>query len=323
MYALVSRASRTFAAVAFVVLTVNASVLIASDVEAVEETCRVVNLTTGSGPGANLQRLINTANAADVLQVEGRCLGTFTIDRDLTIVGKATQELPTPTLDGDRVSTVLSILGAADRVLTVSLTDLTITHGAAEGGGGGILSWYSAVTLDGSSAVTANTAKKGGGILSRRGRLTLSDSASVSGNYAIQSGGGIQSAAYRVLALNDSASVTGNVAGRRGGGVFTHGTVSMSGTSLVGGNRANAGGGIDNFHGHVTLSDSSSVSGNTAQGHGGGIFNDGVVTLNGTSTVRENTAISSGGGIYNNLGVVTLNGLFTVTANVPDDCVGC
>ena len=82
------------------------------------------------------------------------------------------------------------------------------------------------------------------------------------------------------------------------------------------------GGGIFNLTTFIAQG-SARVARNTAD-TGAGIFNsrNGDVTLAGDARVKANTARTEGGGIYT-IGTVTVTDNAKVTANVPDDCVGC
>ena len=134
--------------------------VVAPAAQAGPSTCQAKNLTTGAVANPDLQVVIDAASPGDRIQVKGVCVGNFTIDKDLTVVGKATQETPKATLDGNDAGRVLSVssLTGAGRT-QVTLTNLKITHGI-----GGIYSVDSAVTLTGSTSVTGNTKPRGAGI---------------------------------------------------------------------------------------------------------------------------------------------------------------
>ena len=103
-------------------------------------TCRVKNptqdtwFTTWSGQA--LTRAIAAANPGDRLNVFGRCRGSFSIGRDLSVFG-TTNRLDPTILDGGGREGVLFV----NERVTVTLTRLTITGGnASVRVGGGILS---------------------------------------------------------------------------------------------------------------------------------------------------------------------------------------
>jgi hypothetical protein len=268
--------------------------------------CHATDVTSGAATSPDLQGVINAATAGDTVQVEGVCVGGFTIDKDLTLVGKATTEVPQASLDGSGASTVLQLMG--ENTTTITLTDLTVTHGFSSASAGGIYNAYGTLALTGSSSVTANEGTRGGGILSEHhGTVVLTGSSSVTEN-------------------------TANTASGWGAGIFNiRGTLRLQGSSSVSANTAMGvyGGGIYSAGGTVRLNDSSTVTDNTAY-FGGGLYirmahasGTASVTLKGSSSVTGNTATYTGGGIYNSLGTVTLNDSSSVFGNVPDDCVGC
>jgi predicted outer membrane repeat protein len=296
-------------------LAVGALVLVGPVGQAVVTTCQASNLTTGSAPSEDLQGVINSASAGDRLQVAGVCVGGFTIGKSLRLVGEPTAETPAATLDGNDASPVLRLL--SDDKLEVTLTDLTITRGSAQYGGG-IRFGRGTVRLKGSTSVTENAALYGGGgISSRNGTIIMNGAAEVVGNTA-DSGGGIFT--LRTVVLNDTSRVVGNTASYAGGGINNlEGTVTLHGLSAISNNIAGEeGGGIKNSRGTVVLSGSSTVVSNTA-GYGGGIYNDGylkeaIVTLSDAASVSGNSARAKGGGIYN-LDVATINDSASVSAN--------
>jgi hypothetical protein len=287
--------------------------------------CLIVNIE-GDTSYQTLQAGVDAATAGSTLTVKGTCFGTTTIDKDLTVTGKDNPRFGTASLDGGNLGSVVTVsLGAH-----VSITDLIITHGSADFGGG-ILNLGGSVTLNGSSSVTGNTARFGGGILNRLGgRVTLNDGSSVAGNAATLidgsggDGGGINNYGFNegsAVILNDSSSVAGNAAASNGSGFNNNvgNTVTLNDNSTVVDNTGLHGGGIRN-DGALTLNDGSTITGNSVSGLGGGILNIGTVTLQSSASVTGNTALL-GAGIFNlaadavTFGTVTLNGSSSVTNN--------
>lgn len=121
-----------------------------------------------------------------------------------------------------------------------------------------------------------------------------------------------------------------------GAGVFNaSGTVSITGSSITGNDATNAyadglGGGVYNA---VSISGDpsvvklirTSVTGNSAV-RGGGIYNEARLILT-AATIQNNTAtggLGSGGGVFNaTSGTVVRDADTVISANTPDDCVGC
>ena len=324
-----------------------------------KKTCRVENTTLGKryapSTGASLQPAIDEAVSGYTLEIQGRCVGVFTIsDTTLTLIGVATRRDPVASLDGNGVdgtvvtvssgSTVtftdLAITGAnctmgclgggISNLGTVTLNGSTQVSGSTSTGGGGIYNGPSGtIILEDSSSVSGNTAGSAGGGIFNRGTVILNDSSSVSQNTAGTVGGGIVNDSTGTVTMNDSSSVSENIAAANGGGVFNLGSITLNDSSVVRANRAGGSGGSDGrgggiltgAGGTVTLNDSSSVSGNTATSDGGGLFNnDGIITLNGSSSVSGNTAGLRGGGIFILAGPHTMNGSSVVSGNTAPTC---
>jgi hypothetical protein len=204
--------SRAVVMVGAVALAVAMVAGLAPAAGAAAPACRVKNPTQDSwfatSTGAALTRAIAAANPGDRLNVFGRCLGSFSIEKDLRIFGSTNRQAPT-VLDGAGGGGVLFV----NERVTVSLTRLTITGGNA-------------------------TVRVGGGI--QNGGLLTLNRTTVTGNRAASDGGGIYN--YGTLTLNNSR-LTGNVSGGGGGGLFSEGQATLN-YSAVTGNTAAFGGGI-------------------------------------------------------------------------------
>lgn len=236
----------------------------------------------------NLQAAINAAGTGATLRVRGICTGTSSISTSLTITGQPGIGFSTPTLNGEKQGTVLTVNSGA----TVTINALTITDGDGLFGGG-IYDNGGTVTLN-HSVVTRNTGGIGGGI-DNFGTVTL--------NYSL---------------------ITGNTA-NDGGGIYNFGTLTMTTTAITG-NKVESGGfggGIDSEIGTVTMNGVSTIVDNSAE-LGGGVFNDDseTLTMNSRATISRNTASSQGGGVYNNGGTVTMNDHAAITYNTAGDTGG-
>ena len=318
----------------------------APNARAVENTCRATNLTQETPSRSDLQTAINSAHSGDRISVEGICVGSFTIDNDLTLFGLPTSQGGRPVLHGDwDAKHVLPGDRGAERVLLIGarvmLANLKVTGGVAQLGGealadesgGGILVMKGGALTLSRSVVRGNRAWYEGGGIANHGRLVLNGS-SVTGNSADDGagnghGGGI--ANYGTMIMNGSSSVRGNSAGNTGGGIVNYGELIMNDSSSVLGNTTQLGGGISLSNRHpahlpdpaVTMNDSSSVRGNEAtqegEGVGGGFFfNEGTVTLNDSSSVSRNSA-ELGGGLWTSFGTITMNDSSSVTENQAAD----
>lgn len=180
------------------------------------------------------------------------------------------------TISGGDAVRVLHVKTGAD---TVSMTNLTITKGAATGNGGGVLLENGELTLNNcqigvSPASGRNTSTgDGGGIYAQAGSLTMND-CNVLSNAAAGSGGGIYSQAAAVVV--NRGSIQGNAA-------------NGTGTSV-------GGGGIFAQTAALAVADCS-VSANTSTDDGAGIYSKSApVTVTG-SFINANIASEDGGGI--------------------------
>ncbi len=326
---------RSFApAVAFVLL---AGAMIVPAANAVgRPTCLVSNERSGLGT-RSLQAAVDAAAPGDTLVIKGTCFGSTTIAKSLTLRGRSNPAFGVPTLDGGGTGRVLFVdfFDADRRAFTLTVENLTITHGLGEdgNGGGGLLVQGGTIELR-NSIVTGNSAGVlgGGGIQAHGGVMTLTNT-TVSDNSAGDGGGGIYGGG--VLTLNNS-TVTGNTSRGLGGGLdFRGGTLTIRDSMLTGNsafaggaifhlagsvmvanstlsaNRADHGGGIYNADNsparHTTmLIRNTNVSGNEAtDGEGGGILNRGDLTLE-NSTVNGNNAATNGGGVANVFGTLNI-----------------
>jgi nitrous oxidase accessory protein NosD len=106
------------------------------------------------GSGANLQTAIDQATGGTRLQVQGLCVGTFLVGKNISLIGSPTAAFPSATLDGDDAGTVLEVPAGI-----VVIRYLTITNGDADFGGGIIN--RDTVRLQGRSTVSGNVADDG------------------------------------------------------------------------------------------------------------------------------------------------------------------
>jgi hypothetical protein len=234
-----------------------------------------------------------------VLNIRGRCVGTFGTNKALILVGKRITGAPLPTLDGNGGGTVLT----TGNLSNVTVRSLRITGGTGTprrfGGslGGGIANHGGRVVLEGASRVSGNTAENGGGIWNA-GTLVIRDRAVVArnrGRGVLGAGGGI----YQnrgVLRMRDSSSVLRNRAGLNGGGIF-------------------------HFRGDVVLRDHAATRFNSAGNLAGGLYFEGrTLTLRGSAQVTDNTAVA-GGGIYEGIGnpIRVCSPSVAISLNDPDD----
>lgn len=209
---------------------------------------------------------------------------------------------------------------------TLTISNSTFSGNSADfpdgGFGGGIFN-FGALTVADSSLTDNSAGTDGGGIYNPLGTLTISRS-TLGGNSAGNNGGSIFNQA--TLSLSD-CTLDSNSASNGGGiynaiDVFPDGTiiffasVDISSSTLTG-NTASFGGGIYNYASRLTISDST-LDSNSANYDGGGIDNHVDIDNHGTlevmnSGLNANSAGRQGGGIENG-GTLTISGS-TLTGN--------
>ncbi|MEA2550518.1 MAG: hypothetical protein QOE25_287, partial [Actinomycetota bacterium] len=202
---------RPFAACAALTL-IGGGLLLGSVPAAAANPCSATDVRTGTA-SSDLQAAIDAAAPGDTIQVHGRCIGQFTIAKDLTLVGLGT-------LDGSHAGRTLTVTAG-----NVVLSRLTITNGAANGSGssgygGDLLVDASVVTLKRTVLSGGEAFGNGGGLfVDRSGEASLYNASSVNGNFADGGiGGGIYSTG-RLLVFG--SEISGNHAAGGGAGIYS------------------------------------------------------------------------------------------------------
>ncbi|MEX2273989.1 MAG: hypothetical protein WEA10_00270 [Actinomycetota bacterium] len=228
---------------ALVVLTTAA--VLAATVPATAGTatvsCRVKNATQSqvftSSSGQALTDAIASADAGDLLRVHGTCVGTYTLDKDLTLVGRRSLADPT-TLDADRQGRVLFV----EQGVSAAIRQVIVTGGRSTvGGGGGIAVSEGAELNVRRSLITRNKTTGAGGGIVVGGTLRLRSSVVIR-NHTDSDGGGIYNFGEVIV---KRAAINRNTADGAGGGLFNEGSASLTG-SAVRHNVASSSGGILN-----------------------------------------------------------------------------
>ncbi len=223
-------------------------------------------------PFCTIQAAVDAAVSGDTIEIAA---GTYTenviIDKSVTLLG-AGPGVNGTFVDGGGAGTVIFVMPPA---AAVTISNMTITGGDSDMGGGGI----------GNAGAT----------------LTLIN-ITVSGNTSTGGGGGIANSFGTVTVIN--STISGNTDAAAGGGILNVTGAGLSFTlinSTVSGNTATAeslgGGGIHNFFGLLRLFNST-VADNTDDFLGvGGILNGvGMVELT-NSIIATNPGFDCGGGI--------------------------
>jgi CSLREA domain-containing protein len=204
----------------------------------------------------------------------------------------------------------------------------TVTAGAGNTFGAGLIAFAGTVTLTGNTVLNNNTSNVtggtglafAGGIYSQQATLNITNSI-VTGNTASNTPapanavhGGIRVLAQTIAATTNitNSTISNNSSAGEGGGIINisvgaaSSIITITG-STISGNSATAAtslaGGIENFStstGAATVNlTNSTVSGNSANNAAGIYSNGAVATINlNYATVASNTATANGGGLY-------------------------
>lgn len=323
----VGRMTRVLACVVLAAATVAVGIPGAT---AVHNTCRARDVTQDTAWSSDLQAVIGAATRFDVIAVKFVCVGNFKIAKPLTLMGKATADLPYAVLNANGQGDVLTVprahvtlenfkitggsdtrwhYGAGITTAAVLVLKDTIVKGNT---GTGIYN-NGNLTLEGSSLVSHNTEA---GIHNEgptnSPSLTMNDASTVAAN----SGYGIYSY-YAHTILNGASSVTRNVTGVIDGVFNWEGELTLNDSASVSDNVVSLAA-IDN-HASFWMNGTSSVSGNTTTRSGGGVYNGttGQMTMNDSSSIVGNSAVRGGGGVFLG-GRLTMNGASTITGNTSD-----
>ena len=186
--------------------------------------CRVKNATQGTSfatvAGLALTRAVARAHPGDRLDVRGRCVGTFVLDKSLDLFGNPNKDDAT-VLDGGDVGRVVLV----DPEVVVRMTDLVVTRGRTTGGGGAGIQNVGDLTLIRSYIVGNHAAGSGGGILNL-GELTVTRTA-VRYNTAGFDGGGMFNAGGGGGIVTYRATIADNRAPLGGAGIFSENQLEM------------------------------------------------------------------------------------------------
>jgi hypothetical protein len=266
----------------------------------------LVTNTNDSGEGSLRQAILNVdAGVGHTITFAPGVSGTImlasalpALTQDVQMIGPGANLLTVSGADQSRIFWISSGVRA-------TISGLTIAHGFAVAGGGGIGN-VGTLTIDGctfsNDAASANLAGYGsGGAVWSEGTLTVSDCtfASNTANDSIAggNGGGIYSLGTLTVT---GATFSDNTASGDGGSIFSAGGTWTVDGSTFSGNSASSGGGIDNAGGGTLAVSNSTFANNAAAANGGGIVNNdlGTVTVtNGSFT--GNTSVTGGGGVAN------------------------
>jgi hypothetical protein len=202
-------------------------------------TTIIVSNTNDNGPGS-LRQALAIANDGDTIDATGisgvitLTTGVLIVDKNVTIDGAGADVLA---VDGNAVSAVFQVISTGP----VTISDLTITNGQGNFGGGILNNTAASLTIV-NSTIRGNIAPFGGGIYNGAG-LTIVNS-TLSGNMASSEGAGIYNAA--TLTISNS-TLSGNAAHGSGGACINGGTLLIINSTLSGNSAVDVGGGVYNL----------------------------------------------------------------------------
>jgi hypothetical protein len=276
---------------------------------ATDTPAATVTATNGddSGPGSLRQAILSaasgdTVNVSPSITTVTLTSGELMIDKNLTITGPGANRL---TVQRSTNAPEFGIFRISSSTVTVSISGITISHGSAVLGGGGILS-AGVLTLTGCTISDNFTGGfGGGGVMNDNGTMTITGctiSNNIEGVAREAAGGGV---------LNENGTMT-----------ITGCTISNNSASAsdFGGPLTSEGGGISNDSGGSLTITNSTISDNTCFAYnfdpflpaatsafGGGIANSSSLTItnctiSGNSAAADGTSFEDtgyGGGISN------------------------
>ncbi len=195
-----------------------------------------------------------------------------------------------PCTASDLISAISTANGSGGTVTLTSgcVYTLTAVNNTTDGGGVGLPVISGNVTVQGNGATITRSTASGTPVfrifdVSSSGSLTLSS-----------------------LTVSNGLANNGQ---QGGGGIFSHGTLTISGSTFTGNSApassGTSGGGINNS-GTLNVS-TSTFTGNTGQ-EGGAIFNQATATITNNTFVNNTATIYGGGGLLNAAGSATVNG---------------
>ncbi|GAB4268761.1 MAG: hypothetical protein Kow0080_11950 [Candidatus Promineifilaceae bacterium] len=292
----------------------------------------------------NIQDAIaDVADGATITLAPETFQENLVITRTVTLVGAGKNST---VIDG---SGSVSFEPAVSNVGVLTLTNMTLTGGNSDAGGGGLLNDGTAFLQN--VVVTNNraSASSSGGGIENIGTLVIENSEITNNSVNGGDGGGIDNLGVLTMTqvvirgnqatLNDSfggglshlgtwlmadyITVTENSAGYGGGAIFdifgASGVGYVQNSTIMSNSARFEGAGLNIFFGEVFIS-RTLIYGNTSQQSGGGVANSGDLVL-AESAVFSNTAVSkNGGGVFNSVALTMTN--TTLSGNLADRGAG-
>lgn len=249
------------------------------------------------GSGADLQAAINAAPKGAILDISGRCVGSFTVAKNLMLRGASAAVLDAgSSSSGSTTDPALTISSGTVKVKTLTITGANTSSFLNDGG---LVNFGTATLVR--ATVEGNSGEVAG--ITNRGTITLQRTI-VRSNDAEEDVGGI-------LNLGAATIQQSTIGPNLGTGVWngsfsgtTPGTLSLV-ASTVTGNRSGAGrGGVWNTAGSVTILRSTIAKNAVFNSGPGGVGNLATMTIV-ESTISDNFGDEETGGLFTSNGGTT------------------
>ena len=264
----------------------------------------VVSTTADSGPGS-LRQAIADANAGDTVTFLLTPPATITLTsgeismtKNVTLSGPASATI---TVSGNNASRIFNV-GAG---VHATISNLTLTHGAAPSGNGGAIDNFGALTLSSvqitnSSALASPAPVYGGGIAVENGASLTVTGSTISGNQSYRGGGIWEAGMASPVSITGSTlsnnTTTNTQQSNDGGALYVNVATTLTNDTVTG----NSGSAIS-VNAPLTIS-GGTYSNNTAKGGDGGalyvfgVTNISNATFDGNVAGDPNTVGSHGKG---------------------------
>ena len=221
------------------------------------------------GAGADLQAAIDAAAPGAILDISGRCVGTFVVGKHLVLKG-----VSDAVLDVQGEGSALTIIGGTVRVTKLRLTGGTdpgvVNHGTlvmqrstvigfeADGSDAGGIDNFGTATVQ-QSTINRNSET---GITNWRSASLTVIASTVNGNSSGPMGGGITN--FGAAMIIRSTIANNQSWNAEGGGIENWGTMSITHSTITGNDGDAEGGGLQNYG--TTIITATIIAGNVASG---------------------------------------------------------
>jgi len=260
-------------------------------------TSATIAATINVNPGESIQAAINASSNGDVINIAAGTYSEYNLNpggKAITIQGTRNSDGSLATIiDGQDDGVVFRFISQEDQ--ETILSDLMITGGLANYGGGIYCYDNSSPTISGCT-ISGNTGySHGGGIYCYKFSNPTIRGCTISGNTGYSQGGGIY-CGYDSTPTISNCTIEGNESYNNGGGIYCWDSFPTISDSEFIDNSADNGGGLYCRISNPTIT-GCTISGNTVY-NGGGIYcNDSSPTIT-DCTISGNAAEDNGGGIY-------------------------